>query len=782
MPVNLPDTSTEIAESVESTGTVVDPNSLKFFRAVRDAEEAHSMCKSLVEENKDRNSRNALISRRYNDDQPFDPSALKNAGQDWRSNFSSGFLSTTIKRALPAYKKVVDTAKTLTSSELEDSSPESKEKSESFRMNITRVLRRWSGWNDLVTQIGLENLLYGYAAAIKTDELDWRPFFARQDEVFFPEGCGQTADRIPYFCYWQKFYLWELAEYLKNPNESMDAGWNVKNIVEELNAAKEDNRSSGTSEDARTYEDVVRENTQGATYAKSGMKVVDAYHLFIREPNGRVSHWIVAKESGKELFCRLDRFEMMSDCLSIFTIEVGNGKLHGSKGAGRLLYNRALAIERSRNIALDNLFLASLVIVKTTTEGKKQLAIEVAHPFMVLGENVEVVTQTFQVNEGAFRSLDNFSAQLAEQQIGSYTPSTALMESKGDETAAKVNYVASVEQQIRDGVLMRWWAYIQAMVYMMQRTICSPQNIAKAYEYHQALSANGAVKMARRVFEFLKKIALSITGQAPVVYDADSDAYDPEAIDCILRMLKDGLSPQQIFELATCPPQQTVEDLAQQNSGMIADLAAKYMNDPLADKLAIRRDDIASKLGYAASQRWFPSDIDQTVAVEQMRQQLEEYYLLLVGEDIPVSPRDVDKVHLQVLLNKGAQLVKMLQTAQGITPQDLTTLDNVLKHGEAHLQSAISKGATPDTLAEEIAFIQGARQVLSSVGVTPPEGALPQGQQMPTTPQDVATNVSPPNTELGQSMSLPAMPSSPIEASVTKPLSKSQMNLTPMPQ
>lgn len=185
----------ELPESIQSTDKVVDTSTMEFYPAVKDAKEAHEVCRRLIEDNRYRNERNAKIARRYNDDQPYSQSELNAAGQSWRSNFSSGFLSTLIKRALPSYKRVVDEARTLTLSELDQQGAENREREEAYRINITRTIRRWYGWNDLITQIGLENLLYGYAAVIRPDEIDWRPVFARQDEIFFQKQLPSSQIR-----------------------------------------------------------------------------------------------------------------------------------------------------------------------------------------------------------------------------------------------------------------------------------------------------------------------------------------------------------------------------------------------------------------------------------------------------------------------------------------------------------------------------------------------------------------------------------------------------------
>jgi hypothetical protein len=52
----------------------------------------------------------------------------------------------------------------------------------------------------------------------------------------------------------------------------------------------------------------------------------------------------------------------------------------------------------------------------------------------------------------------------------------------GDKTASEVNRIAAVENQIREGILMRWVKQYSKAVERMQRGICHPEHIKAASE------------------------------------------------------------------------------------------------------------------------------------------------------------------------------------------------------------------------------------------------------------------------------------------------------------
>lgn len=720
------------------SGDIVDPSTLVFKRAVKDAGQAYEICKTMLSANRDRAEKQKKIMQKYNDEQPWDVAKLKAAGEGWRHNRSTGFLSTMLARVLPPYKQTISSARVLTSSSLNLKSPDSDQKAEDFRTVTTRTIRKWSGWDGFCHQLILEDLLFGYAACCWTDQWDWKPMFARTDDAIFPDGTPQDAADCPVWMLRQRFLIHELADKLADPQISSQAGWNIENVVKAINSAKPDAGGTKTQDDYRRYEDLIRETTVGTTYM-TGTKQVSAYHLFAQEANGKVSHYIVNGETGDELFTCCDRFDSMPSCLTLFSIEIGNGKLHGSKGAGRRLYNTHVAIEQSRNLIADNLYLSGLMLLKASQQGRQQAAITVQHPICIVGERYEVIDQKFKVDVEAFFALDRHLTSIAELQIGAFMPGQLLDSSGEKRTASEINYVASIEQQIKEGYLRRFYGQFQNCIWEMQKRIYSVDNIAEAMKVFAIKSqARGSEFVEEKMAEGMSKILMS----AGVSMENAGIVFIPnmsEAVEACLELLEKGLTPKEIYELAQCPSWESEFDLSSQNAQAIDIIVSRYKGDPTIKQAELTKRDISSKLGASVADVLMIPEEDNTEKAEATRTQIFEIDAMMQGDPIPVSPRDIDVIHLQVLQEKAQQVMQGMNP-RAITPQTLNTAKLIIDHATQHVQSFLGKGGKKEGIAEAISFIDGATKMLDSLQASMPQQAQglmqpPDGGQFAGLPQ-----------------------------------------------
>lgn len=750
---------------------LVDPETMKFRRAVTNDSQVYEIRRRLIEDNKERNNKNAQILRKYNDEQPFSPQKMKAANQSWRNNRATGFLSGFVKRVVPSYKKMIDNAPSLTSARLAEESSEADEKGQVFRTEITRTIRQWHGWNDFTERLIVEDVLFGYASALWPDEYAWKPLLGRQDEALFPNGSTQYSQDALIWCFDQNFYPHELADKLVEPEISEAAGWFPDNIVESINNAQPDDRDQGDETDVRKFEDTVRENSVGASFT-TDVREIEASHVFVTEVTGKVSHFIVDTKSKDLLYKKLDKFDTPQDTLSLFAIEVGNGNLHGSKGLGRTLYNSHVAVERSRNLVADNLYLSTLLLIKARSSSKAQSAITVNHPLCVINEDIDIVQERFQIDVDAFFRLDDHITRLAELMAGAFMPSVGGSDEGGggeQKTAAEINYVASIEQSLREGILARFWGQFQGMVSTMQRRICSADNIRRAREIIRLRQQqNGIVRRA-----FVKVIEVLAPQLADQFEPEDSDFFeDQDAVDCVVRMINKGLTVREIIELSSCPAQYVLEDDVAARDQALSYALEAYRGDPDIDQVELKKRDITSKMGVQAAEKLVINPEDPTVEVEQTRLQILELDSLLQGETVPVSPRDNDMVHLKAMLDK---LEPLLQNAspEMITPETLPVYQAVSEHGQAHLQAAQAEGADPEMLAP-FAEILGMLQETVGGGAQAPGGMEP-----PAGAGDIQSGGAEitPMQDVGRVEAI----DNPAAAASQKPLSKGMQPIIPTP-
>lgn len=683
---------------------LVDPETLQLRRAVLTPEQGFSIYNRLRIDNQERNRKAAAIQRKANDEQPFNQSQINAAKQSWRRNASTGFLSGMVKRISPTYKQLVDTSRFLTHSHLKGDDEESNQKSETFQIAITKFLRKWDGWQAFWNNIVNEDVLFGYTAACWTDKIGWQPIFCRQDEALFPEACPMIASKVPLWAKIQNFLVHEMVAYLSDPEASAMAGWQLDHLVESINNAKPDNRRTGLSEDARKYQDIYRETSMGTSYTE-GVKVVETAHLFVQESWGPVSHYIYDRRTNKLLFLQYDQFESMEECLRLMTVEQGNGKLHGSKGVGRILYNTAISVEQSRNRIVDALYLAALLLLEETEDAKPQQALTVIHPIAVIGKGYKASQQEFKVNWEAFDAIDQHMTNIAQQQVGAFLPGQNLSTNdQTQKTASEINYIASIEQVIREGALSYFWYQALTINSEIQRRIFTIPNLKKAWEYYMQAKQNPNIEVLRiekHMVEFYREFSeLLPTNGLLQVFD-DNDPED-QCVQLIVGLFEKGLSPEEIYELANCPANQIIDDDAQMNAQALQLVVQRYTGNPSINQKELRKMDISKALGFAAYERLENAEEDNTLMQEAIRLQLMELQSMFQGDQIPVSPRDIDQVHMDTIMGKAANI---LSGQMPPTPDALKAAQNVATHYDTHLQQAIGKNkGKADTLQKYVQF------------------------------------------------------------------------------
>jgi len=749
-------------------GPIVDPNTLEFRRAITSVEMGYSVISRLKQDSWYRNEKQAAIMRKYNDEPPYQQNKLDAANQGWRRNASTGFLSSMIKRILPSYNQVVDKAQYLTASRFPTSDvqiPDVQQKQTDFQLEVTKTIRSWSGWQAFKSQVILENLLFGFSGAGWTDEITWEPRFLRQDEAYFPDGCGQEAKKVPLWCLDQAFQIHEMAEYLINPEASAAAGWDIDNIVIAINDSKPENRLSGTNPDVRKYQDLIRETSLGCSYS-TGVKIIKATHLFVQEVSGKVSHYIYDDRTKNLLFCRLDRYENMEQNLSLMAVEVGNGKLHGSKGVGRVLYNTHVSVEQARNLMADNLMLSGLLVLTQGDNAKPAEALKVVHPVAILGKGFEVSQKSFTPNWEAFKAMDDMWVQIAEVMIGAFMP--GQQQQNGDpRTASEVNYVASIEQELKEGNLARFYQQFQLIIWECQKRICSIDNIKKAQAIY-AKEKSGMVKMfTQKMVNLIKSLGEMITGEFEI---STEDTLADDAVKCCLALLRKNLTPKDIYVLGQAPSFDLTTDTAQDLTAAWAAIKASMTGNPNVDQVELDKRYVSSIIGARNAEELIIPAEDNTLATEATRTQLTELMLIMQGEQVKISPRDFDPVHLKVIMDKAMAIMK---NPQAIPPEIIPNLGLLLQHFEMHLQAAQQKAGSQEGLQEFIAFDKQAQQFLGDAEAA--AQAAPQTPAMDPSVLPVALQAtggaSAPMGYAGPEQS-PAVLANPTQAIQDKPLSR----------
>jgi hypothetical protein len=683
-------------------------------KPIETASQAYQLFLRFKKQNRARADRNKIIQDVYNGKPPYNQKELEDQSQGWRSNQSTQFLSSIIDRVTPRFSGAVHDIKYLTAAELPDSYDDYVNKSELFQGKTTELVRKWSGWTDFIQRVVGENVLQGYTAALNIDEHNWRPRTYRQEDIYFDEQTSQDVHRLDCFCVCQDFYIHELVSLLEEAETSEKAGFNIENLREAIENAmppREDLPS-----DPRQLSDMAREASLFFSWHKAS-KMIQTVHIFVRTYTGGIDHWWVNRNTsgsgkeqgptaedtpggGQELFYGEDVAKQMEDVITLFSFQAGNDRLFGSKGLGRLLVNISISLERERNLFIDQQYLAGLLIGTAEEKDIPFLQPRVMSPFLILPKGMDLINagQT-KFNPEGFALLEQMLKGIAEMISGTYMPEDVQNNGQQQSTATEATIDATREEEIRQGLLNRFWNQTTHLVSQMQRRIYTPINIKAALAYSEARDL--AIEERKKlVSEDMMGLLLKIDPEAGSNYATAPDLgrADEEAVMTIVELLDADLSAEEVLLLAHMPATEYNANVGAIEDQRLLQFAAVAQGNPYWNQGKLNYESGAAMIGYRRAKDLFAGDPGTTTNLEAQRQQYSEYTDMLQGQAMPVSDRDDHIQHLTALTQKTfAALNTMRSIPPDMIPEnDLNAMKLTILHGSAHVQAEEKKSSSPN--------------------------------------------------------------------------------------
>jgi len=652
-------------------------------RAIKDEGQARTIIRTLETSRREQNIKNARIMSKYNAERPYTQSALNADGLGWKSNFTTKPLPLLVDKVAPRFVKLLDGMKYLTNSEMPAHIEQYSEKTEAFRREITKTIRSRPGWSDLVSDIAMENALFGYTSVAWLDEFHWWPKHFRQDSFFVPSGTKQLASSAQVCALRETFLVHELFDLIADKEAASAAGWNIGNTVNAINSAIPENRRSRSTDWERVYEDLIRESNAGLSH-ESGALTVTVWHLLATEIEGKVSHYILTDDPRGEsekttdtpsfsgsLFERKDQFPGMANALAFFSFQYGNGKLHGSKGIGREIYGIAAMLDRARNEVFDRLNLSGKIIIQGDPKAIKKFKMSVVGNVLLIDENFAVSERKIDAGVEPFLALDQFLTQHLDQMAGATTPKAFEGERV---TKAAVELFASREEESRDNISGRFLTQFATMMTTMQRRLCDADTVEK-----------DAKEMQKRLLEILSRKELTL------------------------------ISEQAVAE--------TVRDFTELERQQVVAFATENRGNPFYNQRELERRKTEAMFGDDFAKAVLLPDADPTEAAEQTRTQMLEL-LIIVGQasEIPVSPRDNHFIHLETM---APAMESAAQEAATKGAQGIEVLQALLAHAEAHYEYAAEAGGDKERLAKLGKFLEGVRKSITKLNELEQQTAAP---------------------------------------------------------
>lgn len=631
-------------------------------KAIKDASQAREVVKTLIAANRTRQIVNSRIRAKYDSERPYDQHKLESEGLGWRSNFTTKPLASLVEKVYPRFSEAVLSLKYFTNSSLPHTVSGATAKTETFRSGITKLMRTRKGWRVLIEDIALEDSMFGNNVAAWLDEFSWFPKSFKQDESFLSDGTKQISDNAQVLVLKETLLPHELFEQIEDREAAKTVGWDLGKTIKCINAASpaqlRDNLTTGGNLDI-WYQNAYRELTLGTSYT-AGASVVVVYNLLAREVTGEVSHYRLAGEGMDLIFQKDDRFKSMTDCLTFYSFQKGNGTMAGSKGVGREIYEFAAMLDRLRNEVVDRSILSGKTLLQGDMKTLNKFKMSVLGNMMMIPNNWTVAETRIDGNVEPFLKLDGYMGQLADSLVGSVSPRQLQGERV---TAAQVNLYAGREEEAKDTKINRFLEQFVDMVGCMQRRICSP------------------------------------------------DVVDKDAKEFQKDMKEAGITKEELKMLSEQPVAGTVRDLTAFERQLIVSIAAEKKGNPLYNARALENEDLNARVDADFAAKVLLPDNDPTEKAEQSRQQQIEWSILQKGEPVPVSPRDNHEIHVGILMPIAEQVGAALQGGQTGT----AVFEAVVAHINEHFQQATQAGAPKEFLAPIKVFLDKAIPMIAEL-------------------------------------------------------------------
>lgn len=438
------------------------------------------------------------------------------------------------------------------------------------------------------------------------------------DKGFVPTGTEIMDEDIPFFCCKWDYKPSELLALLKQSKEAGLTHWQEEASVKAINGAMPVAASTDDSEE-RTYEELIRQSVEAYSYSKSA-RVIQTYHLFVKEYDGRVTHLIVLREDSGQgggngehtpslLYKREYAYQSMKDVCIPLVFDYGDGTIHGAWGAGQILYDMAVQVEKIRNDSIDNLRNQNKAKVQVNdAKDVNQVKLVVNDTMMIVSGgqfsgNVAALPQ----NIDGYMALDAQMTRLAQEKIGAYVPPIPL--SPSDIKAAQVNAAMQKEQEIQQALLDNWLMQVARLISAMTSRLCDPLS------------------------------------------------PDPVAKKCLER-LKQYLTDEEIDMLAKQPALSSITEFTQFAAQQRAMFAASKANNPLYNQRALELVQAEAAGGMHFAEYVLLPEDDQSMVMAAQRQQVLENAAMAQGMPVPVLPQDNDWIHAQTMEQPMMQVLQ----------------------------------------------------------------------------------------------------------------------------
>ena len=400
---------------------VDDSGNLKEEGRIKDVAAARSFWVKIKNDDDKAARDRSMVHAMVNGAAPYSRAVMAKTGRKDECNTNWGIAFDLFEEAKAPYVDMTQSVQMLVRTPLKNGPIEldQQQKCDIERIIAEEFTVMVRGWEDfiprfqfLANQYILDGLLTGHF----TDTICWKPQFVGLDCWKMPRRTRASVNEIEACCIYVECPVHELYAKVRHRDAAKSRGWNCDLTMDAIKAASP--KDSIDSTQPERFEEMLKANDIAVSESSSSVKLV---YLFVRELNGKISHYAFTEESVPSqndddfLFSAVGKYSRMSEAFSPFSDGVGtNGFYHSIRGYMHRLFSIIMNVNRLRCSFYDLAKFESTPRLAAESEDQlNERAIIPWGPFMVfMGTMKEAERQPIDFQKTLIPALEDVSSLL----------------------------------------------------------------------------------------------------------------------------------------------------------------------------------------------------------------------------------------------------------------------------------------------------------------------------------------------------------------------------------
>ena len=393
---------------------------------ISDAGSARSMLYELIDDDQVASHRRSQIQGIIDGNAPYNEQQLREVGQADRINVNWGHAESKVESAVIPYFDILTSVGTYAT--IKTKHGKDMGKRQEWSNIITEEFQRLlsSSNPNFLAQHQVchkELVIHGQACMYFPDQTDWRARAIEPWNLVVPRGVKVDWNNWEFCFVLDDLYCEQLYSYIKDEEAAERGGWSVEDCRQAIMDARVDEQDQ-----RRPWEWYQRElKSNSLYYSHARSKIIKIAHMYVREYDGKISHYIFDRLNGTEWLCaKRGRYQNFSQAFTLFLNGVGNGYYHGVRGLGQKMYKWAEAMNRVNNALMEGTILGSCVMFQPTTQGdaEKLKSVQIG-PMRILPAGLNPTQFSVGPNLNAAMQTAQFFQGQQSDDIGSFMPSVS---------------------------------------------------------------------------------------------------------------------------------------------------------------------------------------------------------------------------------------------------------------------------------------------------------------------------------------------------------------------